>query len=241
MLRKRVRRVSNGAVPSPVGLSAPIAPNGTSDAPSHAVLDERLAELRLCETSAGDPIRLAFIEALVRRAQCHQGQAQRLILSRAQELIVDYENRLAKVAAHPTSQNMHPALAHSVLSALLQQLNARSASDTDGTAQSPEALPSREPVRELKTLARFRSTWSALHAQQKLKHALARAPRQAGPLNSHQLVHRCLAMMQEVSPVYLQQLISTIEALSWASQLQQDSPTAETASRPRVTRSRASR
>ncbi len=232
--------MSDDEVQLPGGSRVPKGHNGTPETLSLAALDQRLAALRLPETSASDPIRLALIEAMIRRAHSHQGEAQQLILSRAQELIVDYEDRLAKRAAHPTSPDVRPALAHSALSALLDSLNARSAGETENTVQSPQTMPSREPVRELRTLARFRSTWSALNAEQKLKHALARAPRQAGPLNSHQLVHRCLALMQEVSPVYLQQLISTIEALSWASQQQLGANTVEPPTRPHGARSKMS-
>ena len=206
-------------------------------------LDEWLATWRQRSTSASHAIQLAFIEALARKANHHQGQAQRLILNRLHRLISDYEQAWSKSPVGPNPPSPPPAPPRSSLSALVNELDTRSASDsaTQGAPQSAEAAPNREPVRELKTLQRFRSTWSALHTQQKLKHALARAPRQAGPLNSHQLVHRCLTLMQETSPVYLQHLISTIEALSWASQLPVGATTVEAPSRPRSTRGRSAR
>ena len=218
---------------------------------SPSELDEKLATLRQRETSGRHSTQLAFIEALARRAIHHHGQAQRLILSRLHRLISDYEQALAQSAFGTTPQSAPTNPPRSALSTLVDELDRRGASDSaphnephsalHSAPQSAEAAPSREPVRELKTLQRFRSTWSALHAQQKLQHALARAPRQAGPLNSHQLVHRCLTLMQEASPVYLQHLISTIEALSWASQLQLGPTTVETPSRPRGVRGKAVR
>lgn len=206
---------------------------------STIALDEWLATWRQRSTSASHAIQLAFIQALARKANHHHGQAQQLILHRLHRLISDYEQALATAPAIPNPPSSPPAQPRSALSALVDELDTRSASDSP--PQSAEIAPSREPVRELKTLQRFRSTWSALHTQQKLQHALARAPRQAGPLNSHQLVHRCLTLMQEASPVYLQHLISTIEALSWASQLQLGVTTAETPPRPRSARGRSTR
>jgi hypothetical protein len=87
----------------------------------------------------------------------------------------------------------------------------------------------------------LRATWSALHAQQRVTHALASKPPQAGPLNSEQLVHRALLLMREVSPDYLRNLVATSDALSWAEQLQGrggpvGSPMASTTSRGKPTR-----
>ncbi len=67
----------------------------------------------------------------------------------------------------------------------------------------------------------LRTTWSALHAQQRVTHALASKPPQAGPLNSEQLVHRALLMMREVSPDYLRHMVATVDVLCWGEQLQQ--------------------
>jgi len=41
----------------------------------------------------------------------------------------------------------------------------------------------------------------------------------AGPLNSNQLVHRALSLMRELSPGYLQQFLSYTDALMWMEQI----------------------
>ena len=41
----------------------------------------------------------------------------------------------------------------------------------------------------------------------------------AGPLNSSSLVHRSLSLMSELSPGYLQQFLSYVDALSWMEQM----------------------
>jgi hypothetical protein len=71
------------------------------------------------------------------------------------------------------------------------------------------------PVTELKTLRYFRSTWTRLSAQQRLTQSLAQVPANAGPLNSHHLVHRALTLMRDASPQYLDRFISYVDALLW--------------------------
>jgi hypothetical protein len=52
-----------------------------------------------------------------------------------------------------------------------------------------------------------------------LRQSLARVPGNAGPLNSSSLVHRSLSLMRELSPGYLQQFLSYVDALSWMEQM----------------------
>jgi len=85
-----------------------------------------------------------------------------------------------------------------------------------GTGEAPSGTVS--PARELKSLRYFRSTWSRLSAEQQLAQALAQAPENAGPLNSHLLVLRALQLMQDVSPDYLQRFMSYVDTLLWLEQ-----------------------
>ena len=43
--------------------------------------------------------------------------------------------------------------------------------------------------------------------------AMKQAPKNAGPINSHMLVLRSLAMMQELSPDYLSRMVSYVDTL----------------------------
>jgi hypothetical protein len=49
---------------------------------------------------------------------------------------------------------------------------------------------------------------------------LATVPKNAGPLNSHHLVHQSLTLMRELSPEYLTQFVSYVETLSWLDRAQ---------------------
>jgi len=66
---------------------------------------------------------------------------------------------------------------------------------------------------ELKTIQRFRNTWSKLSADKQLARALALAPKNAGPINSHMLVLRSLASMRDISPDYLNRFMSYADTL----------------------------
>ena len=68
---------------------------------------------------------------------------------------------------------------------------------------------------ELRSVRRFRRMWNGQLALQQLAEAAARQPANAGPLNSHVLVLRSLALMRELSPEYLRRFLVQIEALQW--------------------------
>ncbi|MBS3995867.1 MAG: DUF2894 domain-containing protein, partial [Hydrogenophaga sp.] len=91
---------------------------------------------------------------------------------------------------------------------------------------------------ELLSARRFRETWSRMAAEEQVVRAVGRGPENAGPLNSHQLVLRTLALMRELSPDYLRRFLAHTDALLWLEQAQAKPP-----ARPRAaaTKARATR
>jgi hypothetical protein len=81
------------------------------------------------------------------------------------------------------------------------------------------AVPQRTSYPELEALEYFRETWSKVRSEKQLRQSLKKAPGNAGPLNSSSLVHRSLSLMRELSPGYLQQFLSYVDALSWMEQM----------------------
>lgn len=71
---------------------------------------------------------------------------------------------------------------------------------------------------ELKSLRYFRRTLSKLSVDRQLSRALAQAPENAGPLNSHFLVLQSLTLMRDTAPSYLEQFMSYVDALLWLDQ-----------------------
>ncbi len=156
-----------------------------------------------------DPVRFHVIEAMARRAAAHQGEARRVIEARLAELVAAYGEAIGK--AEPTTATPDGVMQRSPLSALVDALG-RSVMPQGGDSTAPAAPP------ELKTLSRFRSTWAKLSADQRLNRSLAKVPENAGPLNSHHLVHRSLTLMRDLSPEYLQRFLSYVDTLLWMDQ-----------------------
>ncbi|VTU32632.1 hypothetical protein H6CHR_03839 [Variovorax sp. PBL-H6] len=165
-----------------------------------------------------DPVRFRFIEALARRAATHQGEVRRILDDKLQQVLAAYGENVEKVRGVPVPSA--PAKKEDrpdprPLAGLLEHIarhalaHGEEPSPGDGTP-TLSATP-----RELKTLGYFRSTWSRLSADRRLTQSLAAVPENAGPLNSHQLVHRALTLMRELSPEYLHRFMSHVDTLLW--------------------------
>lgn len=119
---------------------------------------------------------------------------------------------------------------HRLIAKLQAQAGGRLLADLLAHAgrQTPQdATPSPAPTTEgsiaqpdeLKSVKVFRRTWSRLRVDQQLSDAFAQAPEDAGPLNSHSLVLRSLRLMRDISPEYLEQFTSYVDALLWLEQI----------------------
>ena len=103
---------------------------------------------------------------------------------------------------------------HSVRGVLADLLD-HVARHADGAGARIDAASGAQPATELKSLRYFRSTWSRLSLEQQLARALAQAPDNAGPLNSHFLVLQALIRMRDIAPQYLEGFIAHVDALFW--------------------------
>jgi hypothetical protein len=76
-----------------------------------------------------------------------------------------------------------------------------------------------EASSEMASVRRFREAWSKNAAEDQVDQAVVRGPVNAGPLNSHMLVLRSLALMRKLSPDYLRRFLSHVDTLLWLDQL----------------------
>lgn len=158
-------------------------------------------------SAATDPLHAHLVAALARRAASRTG-AERALL----------DARLAALQAQARPAAPAPArspAAPGPLAGLLQALR------PPATPQGPRAGQTAEP----EMLQFFRSTWARLHAEQRLKHALADAPENPGPLNSEHLVHQALQLMRGCAPDYLRHFMAQVDALAWLEDLQAEAST----------------
>ena len=168
-----------------------------------------------------DPIRFHFIEALDRRAAGHSGEARRLLDEKLAKLIEVYAIDLERAESKADDTDAKASSgdpARGTLAGLIDYIANHATADGDGlTAGSATPRPSSYP--ELEALDYFRETWSKVRSEKQLRQSLKKAPGNAGPLNSSSLVHRSLSLMRELSPGYLQQFLSYVDALSWMEQM----------------------
>jgi len=148
-----------------------------------------------------EQVRLLVIEALARRAAAHQGEVRRILDDKLAALE-------AQAPARGTDAGMAPAAGPQGQAGPLAQLVAYVAQQRGPAASLPSAASG-----ELETLRYLRSTWSRLSADKRLTQSLAKVPDKAGPLNSHQLVHRALQAMRDASPEYFHHFVSYVDAL----------------------------
>jgi hypothetical protein len=78
--------------------------------------------------------------------------------------------------------------------------------------------------RELKTVRESRATWARMSVDRQLAQAKKQGPENAGPINSHMLILRSLAMMQEISPDYLSRVVSYVDTLLYLDPGEKDVP-----------------
>ncbi|WP_284614902.1 DUF2894 domain-containing protein [Aquabacterium humicola] len=166
-------------------------------------------------------LRERLIEAIERRAALQDDAVRHVLKRRLAALIESYDAAPAAAPADaPTAAAMDAAgtaadgAAPGPLRALIDRLDAHAA--TRGrTRVALDGAPSPMPAAEPEVLRTLRRTWSTLQAEQRLTQSLARLPENAGPLNSHHLVHRALTLMREQSPEYLSRFVGYVDALLW--------------------------
>lgn len=166
-----------------------------------------------------DPVRFSFIEALTRRTAAHHGDARRILDDKVRSLVTAYgaalDNARGPTGANAGNDATSPALPRRGPLAELVDHVARLASSQAGGTAAGDAVQALAATSEMKALRYFRSTWSRLSADRRMTQSLATVPENAGPLNSHHLVHRTLELMRDLSPEYLNRFMSHVDALLW--------------------------
>ncbi len=159
-----------------------------------------------------DPVQAHFVATLSRRLQAAPEAVQRVLQVRLQDA---WTGQITQ--AKPTRP------ARTQASSPLAQLN------RDIAATAP-------PGRELRSAQSFRDTWSRICAEDEVTQAVEQGPENAGPLNSHRLVLRTLALMRDLSPDYLRRFLSHADSLLWLEQAQSQSRAKPPAAKPKAAR-----
>ncbi|MBR7914776.1 DUF2894 domain-containing protein [Burkholderia vietnamiensis] len=170
-----------------------------------------------------DPVRFHRLDALARRTAALDGDARALLDARLATLLDAFAAIVARASEDVNASATATAAARGALAGLVARLARDAQADRRGI--DPELIDY------------FRATWSKVRTEQQYRQSLDQVPRNAGPLNSNSLVHRSLATMRELSPDYLQQFLSYIDALAWLEDLAGGPPPDKDAPRAKAAKS----
>ena len=178
-----------------------------------------------------DPVGFAVIEGLARRAAAQHGEARRLMILRIEELLAQHAAAKPHTSQAATAPDELGArrVGLARLSELVDRLGRSPTSRLPPAPQqgpaarqndAPEKAPRPHaaPPASRNAVTAFKSTWSRLRAEQRLRQALAQVPAMAGPLNSSHVMNRTLQAMRDLSPEYLDAFMLHIDTLLWLEQ-----------------------
>ena len=179
-----------------------------------APIAQQLAALREAGAMQRDPVGWHYIEVLAARTQAQSGAAQVLLEGKLARVLDTFRDRLHTVPATPAQSTAATAAAAppSPLAQLLQDI----APPTAATPPHPAAhalTPAAGWRAESPRVRQFRKQLSQISVQKQVRQAIAQAPQNAGPINSHMLVLRALGLMRDISPGYLNRFMAHVDTL----------------------------
>lgn len=179
----------------------------------------QLQAWRECGADRCDPAGFALIASLADRAQRYGGSARAQLDARLSQLTAAYAQQLATPAPSAAGdagpgplQSLLQQLAADPLQYQLPLHASRGAGDDTKAGESGDTAL-------MPALDEFQQLWSRIRIDSLLRQCLDSLPEDAGPLHSSVLTYRAMALMQEISPEYLQHFIAYVDVLTWMEQL----------------------
>ena len=176
--------------------------------------DTRVCALRLEGADRLDPVRFRYIEVLAQRISSHSGSVKRILDGKLDAAVAALRQRLEQSQGDALRATIALPEASAMQRETLGDLVRHMAQHTPqpfGIAMA--ASMATTPRTELKSVHYFRNTWSKLSAEKQVTQAMGQAPKNAGPINSHVVALRSLALMRDTSPDYLNRFMSYVDTL----------------------------
>ena len=167
--------------------------------------------LRLVGAHQVDPIRFHYIQVLAARAGTYEGPVRRVLDAKLQVAVAALHASCAQ--AKTSTAEPDSAMPSASLGDLVRHMAGHALDKPGGYAVAHTT-----PRTELKSVQAFRNTWSKLSADKQVVQALEQAPKNAGPINSHVVALRSLALLRDVSPDYLNRFMTYVDTLMCLSQ-----------------------
>lgn len=165
---------------------------------------EEVEALRAAGAARADAVGWHYIETLAQRTQAQSGPAQSLLLLKLQERLAQFHVRM-KALAPPEAAKAPGPVVPSPMAALLQVMGSPTAPQGSGKTVARLAESAR--------IQQFRKQLSQISVHKQVNQAIAQAPQNAGPINSHMLVLRSLGLMRDISPAYLNRFVGYVDTL----------------------------
>lgn len=154
----------------------------------------QLETLRQAGAHHRDPVRFAYLESFATRLAAGRRAPSQKHRERLEQALADYQARADADDENPGDHATPPY--NSPLATLLTRLR--------GDGEAPM---------ELKALAPIRAAQARQQLAARIQHAITQVPGDAGPLNAHRQVARALAALQDISPQYLEHLVTYMDDL----------------------------
>ncbi|HTJ93519.1 MAG TPA: DUF2894 domain-containing protein [Pararobbsia sp.] len=172
-----------------------------------------------------------LIDALARRAAGYTGSARQVLDRRLAAHIerhemdrargkVDDESPKHDQSGQRPNEGMPPDSAQSALAGLIAYM-------AEHRRPEPVAAASRVPSpgfdrADVEVLDYVRDVWEKVSSESQWRQFSTQVPGNAGPLNTEKLMVRALSLMRDVSPDYVRQFLSYVNALSWMERIAGD-------------------
>lgn len=153
-----------------------------------------------------DPVGWHYLQVLAERGRTQPGTVQALLHNKLLQALQHFETRMDTAQRGLPSAEQHQAKP-SPLADLLSDI-------TQPTTPTQTGQPANWRA-DRPRIQQFRQQLGKIRVQQQVSRAIAQAPHNAGPINSHMLVLRSLGVMRDLSPDYLNRFMGYIDTLLW--------------------------
>jgi hypothetical protein len=158
--------------------------------------------------AALDPVGWHYTEQLSQRASEAMGLTRDLLLAKREKALSDMNARWDAKTLRMAPGAEPDAALPSPLAQLLQEMTPASDEAQPHKSSKPNAWRAESP-----RIQQFRKQLGHIRVQKQVTQAMAQAPQNAGPINSHMLVLRSLGLMREASPDYLGRFMVYLDTL----------------------------
>lgn len=165
-----------------------------------------LLALREAGAALVDPVGWHYIEVLAERTRLQNGMAQTLLQARLDQALQAFSARMTAAPDTPAAAATSPSA--SPLALLLQEMKPAGPATSAVPGHPDQGWAAASP-----RVQQFRRQLRKISVQKQVSQAMAQAPQNAGPINSHMLVLRALGLMRDISPDYLNRFMNYVDTL----------------------------